>query len=259
MLLAKQHLLPAPAGRSEFRTTHWNIVLAAQVGASSAARSALETLCRAYWYPLYAFVRRSGYDADDAQDLTQEFFARLLENQWLAEADPARGRFRSFLLAALKHFLANEWHRAHCARRGGGCEFIALDAATAEERYALEPPDLATPELLYDRRWALTLLAHAQERLQAEMSAGRQRERFAALESTLTGERAALPYRELAARFGVTETAVKSMVLRLRRRFRDLLREEVAHTIGNAEDVDAELANLFEVLGGGGGGVIRNA
>ena len=182
--------------------------------------------------------------------MTQEFFARLLEKKWLADADPARGRFRSFLLAALKHFLANEWNRAQCLKRGGGRELIALDAATAEERYSLEPSDPATPELLYDRRWALTLLARTQERLSQEMQADGQAERFAILEPTLVGERTALPYAELAARFGVTESAVKSMVLRLRQRFRTLLREEVAQTIGAARDVDAELAHLFAILGG---------
>ena len=238
----------APASASGFCSTHWSVVLTAAQAPSSESTQALERLCRTYWYPLYAFVRRSGYGADDAEDLTQEFFARLLEKKWLAEADPARGRFRSFLLAALKHFLANEWNRAHCLKHGGGREFIALDAVTAEERYTLEQPDLATPELLYDRRWALTLLACAQDRLRGEMTAGDQRERFEALEPTLTGERTALPYQELATRFGVTETAVKSMVLRLRRRFRDLLREEVAQTIGDAKDVDAELASLFATL-----------
>jgi RNA polymerase sigma-70 factor (ECF subfamily) len=241
--------LRARGGVRDFATTRWSLVLRAGQGDSPQATAALEDLCRAYWYPLYAFVRRSGYGAEDARDLTQAFFARLLEKQWLADADPARGRFRSFLLAALKHFLANEWGRAHRLKRGGGREFIPLDAATAEERYALEPLDLATPELLYDRRWALTLLARAQDRLRGEMTAAGQRERFEALEPTLVGERAALPYHELASRFGVTETAVKSMVLRLRRRFRALLREEVAQATGDAREVDAELASLFAALG----------
>ena len=241
------HLANAPR---EFRTTHWSVVLAAGRDSSPDSAGALEYLCQAYWYPLYAFVRRSGHGPEDADDLTQEFLARLLEKKWLADADPARGRFRSFLLAALKHFLANEWNRSQCLKRGGGREFVALDANTAEERYALEPPDLATPELLYDRRWALTLLARTQQRLRDEMHAEGQAERFAALEPTLVGERTALPYGELAARFGVTETAVKSMVLRLRKRFRETLREEVSQTIGEAQDVDAELAHLFAILGG---------
>ncbi len=233
-----------------FATTRWSVVLAAGHESSPDFAGALEHLCRAYWYPLYAFVRRSGIAPEDARDLTQEFFARLLEKKWLAEADPARGRFRTFLLAALKHFLANEWNRAQRLKRGGGRDFIALDAATAEERYAMEPPDLATPELLYDRRWALTLLARTQKRLRDEMNAEGQGERFAALEPTLVGERTALPYEELAARFGVTETAVKSMVLRLRKRFRTLLRDEVAETTGEAKEVDAELAHLFAILSG---------
>lgn len=209
----------------------------------------MENLCRAYWYPLYAFVRRQGHSPAEAQDLTQEFFARLLEKKWMTEADPARGRLRSFLLVALKNFLANEWNRAHRFKRRGSREHIALDAATAEERYALEPADLATPDLLYDRRWALTLLSRAQDRLREEMTACGQAERFEALESTLVGERTALPYHQLALRFGVTETAIKSNVLRLRRRFRDLLREEVAQTIGQVNDVDDELASLFAALG----------
>lgn len=237
--------------RGVFATTRWSVVLLAGQGDAAGAERALAHLCEAYWYPLYAFVRRSGHAAEDAQDLTQEFFARLLEKNWLAEADPARGRFRSFLLAALKHFLANEWNRSQRLKRGGGREFVALDAATAEERYALEPPDPATPELLYDRRWALTLLARTQESLRKEMNASGQRERFKALEPTLVGERTALPYEELAARFGVTETAVKSMVLRLRVRFRSLLRKEVAETIGRDADVDPELAHLLDILGGG--------
>lgn len=237
------------SGGGVFATTRWSVVLLARHGEAPGAERALAHLCEGYWYPLYAFVRRSGVAPEDARDLTQEFFARLLGKKWLADADPARGRFRSFLLAALKHFLANEWHRAQRLKRGGGREFIALDAATAEERYAMEPPDLATPELLYDRRWALTLLARTQESLRREMHESGQGERFTALEPTLVGERTALPYEALAARFGVTETAVKSMVLRLRKRFRTLLREEVAQTIGEARDVDAEIAHLFAILG----------
>ena len=247
------HSEPSPDDPSpgrEFATTHWSVVLRAGQEHSLSSAAALETLCRAYWYPLYAFVRRHGHSPPEAQDLTQEFFARLLAKNWVARADPARGSFRSFLLAMLKHFLANEWDQTRCLKRGGGHEFIEIDAAaTAEERYALEPPDLDTPERLYDRRWALILLTRAQDRLRAEMMAGSQRERFEALEPTLTGERTALPYQELAARFGVTEAAVKSMVRRLRLRFRDLLREEVAQTIDCAKDVDAELASLFATLG----------
>ena len=238
------------AGGGVFVTTHWSVVLAAGDAAQPDAHAALTKLCRQYWPPLYAFVRRSGHTPEDACDLTQEFFARLLEKNWIAQASPERGRFRSFLLASLKHFLANEWNRAQCRKRGGGRDLVPLDAATAEERYAMEPRDVATPEVLYERRWAMTLLAQTQERLRAEAAAGGERERFDLLEPTLVGERTDLGYAALAQRFGVTETAVKSMVLRLRRRFRALLREEVAQTVGQAADVDQELRQLFEILGG---------
>jgi RNA polymerase sigma-70 factor (ECF subfamily) len=240
----------APGANSGFAQTRWSVVLLAARTDTVRAEAALGQLCRAYWYPLYAFVRRSGHSAEDAQDLTQEFFSRLLEKNWLAEADPARGRFRSFLLTALKHFLANEWDRSQRLKRGGGQQFVALDAATAEERYALEPRDPATPETLYDRRWALTLLTRAQDRLRAENKAGGEGERYELLEPTLVGERTSLPYAELAVKFGVEETTVKSWVLRMRRRFRLLLREEAGETTGNAEDVDAELAHLFSILAG---------
>jgi DNA-directed RNA polymerase specialized sigma24 family protein len=238
----------AGVGRRDFVTTHWSVVLLACDSQSPGARAALETFCRDYWYPLYAYVRRQGYAPSDAQDLTQEFFARLLEKKWVAEADPARGKLRSYLLAALKHFLANEWHQSRRLKRGGGREVVALDAASAEERYALEPLDLATPDRLYDRRWALTLLARTQDRLREEMMAAGQGERFEALEPTLVGERTVIPYHELGERFGVTETAIKSSVLRLRRRFRALLREEVGQTLGNIEEIDGELASLFAAL-----------
>ena len=236
--------------RGVFCSTRWSVVLQAGDAAAPEAHAALTHLCQQYWTPLYAFVRRSGHAPEDARDLTQEFFARLLEKRWLAEADPAWGRFRSFLRAALKHFLANEWNRAQCLKRGGDRQFIDLDAATAEERYALEPADAATPELLYERRWALTLIGRTQERLREEMISAGDGERFEALEPALAGERTSAGYDELAARFGVTETAVKSMVLRMRRRFRALLREEVLQTIGNEQDADTELRHLLEILGG---------
>ena len=185
---SEQPRFPSPEGAREFRTTHWSAVLLARRGDTVRAEPALAELCRGYWYPLYAYVRRLGRTAEDAQDLTQEFFARLLEKNWLAEADPARGRFRSFLLAALKHFLANEWNHANRLKRGGGREFIPLDAATAEELYVLEPSDLASPELLYDRRWALTVLARAQNRLRDEMTTASQRERFGLTALPAAGE-----------------------------------------------------------------------
>jgi len=241
-------LAPGEAGR--FATTHWSVVLLAGQNNSAQAAEALEKLCRAYWYPLYAFVRASGWPHEEACDLTQEFFSRLLEKKWLAEADPARGRFRTFLLAALKHFLANEWNRGQTLKRGGGREFIELDALEAEERFALEPVDAASPDALYGRRWALTLIARAQDRLRDEMIAAGEGERFAALEPTLVGEHTDESYGGLAACFGVGIAGVKSMVLRMRRRFRALLREEIAETLGEGQDVEAELRELFAALGG---------
>src|SRR5271165_2509283 len=165
-------------GARRFATTHWSVVLRAGDGGSPESAAALEKLCRAYWYPLYAFVRSTGQGPEEARDLTQEFFARLLEKGWLTGADPDRGRFRTFLLAALKHFLANEWHRTQTIKRGGGQERIILDELDAEAQFALEPRDGTTPESLYDRRWATTLIARAQDRLRDEMIAGGEGEKF---------------------------------------------------------------------------------
>jgi RNA polymerase sigma-70 factor (ECF subfamily) len=232
-----------------FATTHWSVVLCAGDSQTPQSERALEKLCSSYWYPLYAFVRNRGHGPEEARDLTQEFFARLLEKKWLKAADPQRGRFRTFLLSALKHFLANEWDRAQSLKRGGGREYIALDALEAEERFTLEPKDTATPEALYDRRWAMTLLARAQDRLRDEMTAAGQAERFAALEPALAGERIDEGYEALAARFGVAETGVKAMVLRLRRRFRVLLREEISETLDRGQDPEAEMRELLCALG----------
>jgi RNA polymerase sigma factor (sigma-70 family) len=250
MSLSSERPDSAQRGARAFATTHWSNVLAAGHTSSPDARAALEKLCRTYWYPLYAFIRSSGRGPEDARDLTQEFFARLLEKKWLAEADPERGRFRTFLLAAMKHFLANEWNRAQTLKRGGSREFIELDALEAEERFALEPADAASPDALYERRWALTLIARAQDRLRDEMIAAGEGERFAALEPTLVGERADESYAALATRFGVAVSGVKSMVLRLRRRFRALLREEIAETVGEGQGIEKELQELFAALGG---------
>jgi RNA polymerase sigma-70 factor (ECF subfamily) len=209
---------------------------------------ALETLCRGYWYPLYAFVRSSGQGPEEAQDLTQEFFARLLEKKWLKDADPTRGKFRTFLLSAVKHFLANEWQRGQAIKRGGGQKLIELDALEAEERFALEPRESATPEAIYERRWALQLVERAQKRLAQEAAASGGAEKFCVLEPTLTGERTDATYDALAAELKTTTNTVKSWVLRLRRRFRELLRAEVQETLGPGENVDEELRGLLAVL-----------
>ncbi len=234
----------------QFASTHWSLVLEAGDSQAPDSARALEKLCAAYWYPLYVYVRCRGRGPEEARDLTQEFFARLLQKKWLREADPQRGRFRTFLLTAMMHFLANEWHQAQTGKRGGGQTLIALDALEAEERFAMEPRDNTTPDALYDRRWALTLIGRAQDRLKEEHAAAGEIERFAALEPTLAGERTGDGYRELAARFLVTESTVKSWVLRLRRRFRTLLLDEIAQTVGPDQDPESELKELLATLGG---------
>ncbi len=238
----------APAGARAFRTTHWSVVLLARRSDTVRAEPALAELCRAYWYPLYAYVRRLGRGPEDAQDLTQEFFARLIEKQWLESVDQAKGRFRSFLLTAFKHFLAGEWHRDRAAKRGGGQALISLDRVEAEDRYTLEPADTATPEAIYDRRWAMTVLEQALARLEAEQRAAGHAERFEAVKDCLMGEPGEATLAESGARFGLTEVALKSFVQRLRQRYRALLREEVANTVDGAEGVDEELRSLLAAL-----------
>jgi DNA-directed RNA polymerase specialized sigma24 family protein len=249
MSLPKEHP-ESNAGVGQFATTHWSVVQRAGDSQAPESAAALERLCSAYWYPLYVFVRGSGHGPEEARDLTQEFFARLLEKKWLADANPQRGRFRTFLLVALKRFLTNEWHRSQASKRGGGCECIAMDGLEAEERYKLEPRDNATPDVLFQRSWATTLIARAQNRLRAEMSTAGEGERFDALEPTLAGEQTEVGYRELAGRFGVTENTVKSWVLRLRRRFRTLLLDEISHTLAEGQDPETELPELLAALGG---------
>lgn len=237
-----------PAGQESFATTHWSVVLTAGRSDTLRAQAATEKLCEAYWYPLYAFVRRSGYDSHDAKDLTQEFFARLLEGNWLAQADQHRGRFRSFLLAAMKHFLANEWNKAHAQKRGGNWPLVSLDDDVAEHRYADEPVTETAPEKLFDRRWALELLAGVLARLEEEYRHEGKGLLFAALSDSLAAQRAALPYATLAAQLDLGEGAVRVAVHRLRQRYRQLLREEVAHTVAHPEETDEEMRYLFNVL-----------
>lgn len=239
---------PAPGAGERFATTHWSLVLAAGRRASPESADALVALCRAYWYPLYAFVRRQGYRPEDAQDLTQAFFARLLEKNYLADADRQRGKFRSFLLAALKHFLANERDRARARKRGGGQTVLSLDFAVAETRYGHEPADPMTPERLFERRWALTLLDRVLGRLQDEHVAAGKGPWFERLKEFLTREPGATSYRDVAQRAGTTEGAVKVAVHRLRKRYRQLLEEEIGHTVTRPEEVEDELRQLFTAL-----------
>jgi RNA polymerase sigma-70 factor (ECF subfamily) len=224
------------------------VVIHAQQGDSTEAREALETLCRAYWYPLYAFVRRQGVTPEDAQDLTQAFFERLIEKNFLADVQREKGRFRSFLLAALKHFLANEWDKARAQKRGGGAVHVPIDTASAETRYGLEPAHLDTPERLFERRWAITLLDRVLERLRDEHVKAGKAELFEQLKPCLTAEKAALGYAELGALVGLSEGAVKVAVHRLRQRYRELLRAEIAETVDSPAEVEDELRHLFTAL-----------
>jgi RNA polymerase sigma factor (sigma-70 family) len=238
--------------RSVFVTTHWSVVLKAGRQDTPQATGALEQLCRVYWYPLYAYVRRRGYSPPDAQDLTQEFFARLLERNWLARADHARGRFRTFLLTAMERFLANEWDKVRALKRGGGQKLVPLQLDTGESQYTAEPADLRTPEQIFERRWALALLGEVMQRLEAEYRAQGKTDLFATLRPCLVGDREILPYPRLSAQLGLPEGAVRVAVHRLRQRYRELLRAEIAHTVASPEEVDAEMRHLFNVLVQGG-------
>jgi len=237
-----------PAGY--FATTHWTVVLAAGRGSTPQADRALEELCRTYWYPLYAYVRRRGHGPEDAQDLTQEFFARLLAKHWLAQADREKGRFRTFLLTAMSRFLANEWDRAGTQKRGGHAAHLPLDTTTAETRYEADAALTLTPDRLYDRHWAMTLLDRALARLRTEQEQAGKAKEFAVLSPFLTAERAAIPYAEAAAQLGATEPATRQAVHRLRRRFREVFREEITQTVAAPEEVDEEIRHLLVALSG---------
>ena len=223
-------------------------MLAAGGSSSPASREALERLCRAYWFPLYGYVRAKGFSLHDAEDLTQEFFARFLASDALRTVSEERGRFRAFLLAALNHFLANEWDRLRAQKRGGGQSPFSFDAASAEERLQMEPSTDLTPERLYERRWALTLLDSVLERLRAEMIAAGKAAMFDALRGFLSDAAGAMSYPEAAARLGLTEAATRKSVQRLRQRYRELLREEVSHTVGAPHEVESELRHLLALF-----------
>jgi RNA polymerase sigma-70 factor (ECF subfamily) len=227
------------------------MVLAAGADTSSSAvHQALATLCETYWYPLYAFLRSRGYGTEDAQDLTQAFFARLLEKHALRHADRTRGRFRSFLLASLKNFAANERYRAVAAKRGGEMPMLSLEIVSAEGRFQMEPASDETPERVFDRRWALTLLDRVMSRLQAETVARSEKpSSFDQLKTYLTGDQPQLSYGDAASALGMSEGAVKIAVHRLRKRFRDLVRDEVAHTVSSPAEIEDELRHLWSAVG----------
>lgn len=237
------------APQSCFVTTHWSMVLAAGTADTSLARVAMEKLCGAYWYPLYVFVRRLGHPAHDAEDIVQSFFAQLIEKNFVAAADQTKGRFRSFLLIALKRFMANEWHKSRAQKRGGAHAPIALDALTAEERYAIEPAERLTAEQLFERRWALTLLDRVLQRLREEQVESGRGKQFDLFKETLTAHRGGTAYAALGQQLGMSEGAVKVAVHRLRQRYRELLEAEIADTVAAPEEVEAERRYLVEVLG----------
>jgi DNA-directed RNA polymerase specialized sigma24 family protein len=233
---------------SHFATTHWSMVLAARDRAEPGADDALASLCDLYWYPLYVYVRRRGYSADATPDLTQEFFARLLEKGFLADVDRGKGKFRSFLLVACNHFLANERDRERAQKRGGGRPILSLDAADAEGRYLTEPAGGLSPEKLFERRWALALLQQVMGRLRSDFEAKGKGRVFDHLRGFLVGEKGG-GYRGAADTLGMSEAAVKVQVHRLRQKYRELLHEEIGRTVGSREEIDEEIRSLFAALG----------
>ncbi len=238
---------PGAVGRPLFATTHWSVVLAAAHQETPEAAAALEKLCRTYWYPLYAYVRRSGHSPEDAQDLTQAFFACLLARGSFAQVGPQKGKFRSFLLTALRHFLSDQWSQARAVKRGGGAEVLSLDALEAEGRYRLEPVERLDAEKIYEHRWAITLLEQALNRLRDEATAAGKARLFEALESLVAGE-SDISCSDIALKLGLTESAVKSTLHRLRERYRALVREEIAHTVAEPAEIEDEVRYLITVV-----------
>lgn len=231
-----------------FATTHWTVVIAAGRGQSREAETALEELCRTYWYPLYVYVRRQTSTREDAEDLTQGFFARFLERNYLEKMTSQKGKFRAFLLAALKHFLANEWDRANRQKRGGGIAPLSLDWQQADAKYQIDPADNLSPDKLYDRTWAVTLLERVLARLHEENALGEKVRLFERLKPFLMIGANSIPYAEAAKQLGLNEGAVRVAVHRLRRRYRELLREEIGQTLSDAAQIEEEMRTLFSAF-----------
>jgi len=231
-----------------FATTHWSVVLEAKGSDSARASEALEKLCRIYWPPLYAFIRRNGYNEADAQDLTQEFFSRLLSKDYLRHLRDQRGKFRSFLLTFVKHFLSDERDRASAQKRGGGHAAFSLDDTSGGDLYVAETANQLSPDQLFERKWAQAVLDQALRRLSEEYAASGKGVLFEKLKEVQPGEHGPLSYAQLGAEIGMTELAIKSAVHRLRRRHREILREEIAHTVTRPEDVDDEIRYLITLL-----------
>lgn len=244
-----EQLLGACGAVQDFASTHWSVVLLAGGKDSPKAADALERLARTYWYPLYSFTRRQGYSPHDAADLTQEFFSRLIATNALSSVHPNRGKFRSFLLASLKNLLANEWHRARRQKRGGGTLVFSLDEDLAEGRYQLEPADELSPDKIYDRRWAEIILERALDRLRLECDGDQKARRFDEVKTFLLGEKGKNSLAGAAERLGMSLPAVKGLVHRLRRRFRDLIQNEIAQTVTRPEEIEQEIRELFAAFG----------
>jgi len=238
---------PSSTGQPSFPNTRWSVVLAATRRPSPESATALDTLCRAYWYPLYAYARRCGQTPQDAQDLTQEFFCRLLEKHWLNLANPAKGRLRTFLITALKNFMAKEWRRASAQRRGGGHAHVQLDTTVAEGRYAVDTSSLPADEA-FDQQWALTLLDLTVNRLRDEFAAAGKPGDFEVLKGCLIAERGAIDYAAVASGLGLNEGAARVAVHRLRKRFREVYRQEISQTLADGTDLDGELRHLAAAL-----------
>lgn len=237
-----------PSDDGRFATTHWSLIMAASDSASAQHEPALSTLCQTYWFPLYAYLRRRGYDSHEAEDYTQGFFAGILERKGLRKADPKCGKFRSFLLASLKNFLADEWDRSRAQKRGGDKKVLSLDFDAAASRYDQGSAHELSPEKLFERSWALAVLSRAMDRLKAESVVSDKRKLFDCLKIYLTAEKDAIPYKNVAEKLAMTEGAVKVAVHRLRRRYRELVRDEIAQTVSTEAQVDEEIRDLFDAL-----------
>jgi RNA polymerase sigma-70 factor (ECF subfamily) len=233
----------------QFATTHWSVLLAVKQGDTPEAAAALENLCRTYWPPLYAYIRREGHNATEAQDLTQEFFGRLLAREYLQRVEQQEGKFRSFLLAYLKHFLAEQRRKAGAQKRGGGQVFVPLEPASGDEGYLLEPVDELTPDQVFERRWAQATFQSTLNRLREEYAVRGQTALFERLQNYQPRQPGGPSYADIGREFGMTEAAVKSIVQRMRHRHSELLREEIAHTVRRPEEIDDELRHFRVVLG----------
>jgi RNA polymerase sigma-70 factor (ECF subfamily) len=248
MSLNERDIESLPPKPGWFTTTHWSVVITAGRGESPAAEAALETLCRAYWYPLYAFVRRQGHSPPDAEDLVQGFFARLLEKKWLAAAVPEKGKFRSFLLADLNHYLGDVRDRANAAKRGGGKTLLSLNGENGENLLLQEPASNLSPDRQFEKRWAVALLQQALARIRHDYQAAGKGPVFEGLKPFLEGEARPGDYAQVAARLGMSAGTVAVSVHRLRQSYREAVRTEIANTVASPGEIDEELRHLFTVV-----------